>query len=64
MPTATHRRGWTRRRLAVAAGLVLVAAVVVTPLQWYAAYRAVRCRESTTTPSRTASAGVDDYTAV
>jgi hypothetical protein len=43
---------------------VLVAAVVVTPLQWYAAYRAVRCRESTTTPSRTASAGVDDYAAV
>ncbi|MFC5367658.1 hypothetical protein [Salinirubrum litoreum] len=43
MPTATHHSFWTRRRrLAVVGGLLLALAVAVTPIQWYAGYRAVR----------------------
>jgi hypothetical protein len=62
MPTATHR-GTTKRRLAVVGGLVLAIAVLVTPIQWYAGYRAVQRVGSTVgvrPTRRTPAVGVDD----
>lgn len=67
MPTATHRSCWTRRRrLAVVGGLLLALAVAVTPIQWYAGYRAARrVSPSVSTPptGRPPSVGLDDRTA-